>query len=191
MVKNSPTPLTPSPPPARPGASACPPPPRVVKRDWKGEWCKMYEPTEIDFQILNYISCHGPASLSQLVEAFPSVSAVEYRVCQLAAPEYRSVAGMPEEIPNTSYLVESYRFADTDLGKTTEYLGIYTLSERGKKAVQDHSYRTKSARKELWLKNAWIPILVTLAANLLVLGIKWLLPLIQEWLPSILQRIFS
>lgn len=155
----------------------------------------MYEPTETDFQILRYIAKHGSTSISQLESRFPAMESLEYRVRQMATPQSKSSgsghSSFRVPIPNTSYLLEDYRdFKDGPFTKV-EYLGTFHLTEFGRKAIQDHTQSTKSARKELWLKNAWIPILVTLAANLLVLGIKWLLPLIQEWLPSILQRIFS
>lgn len=38
--------------------------------------------------------------------------------------------------------------------------------------------------KELWIKNAWIPILVSVATNLVISGLKWLWPLIQQWLSN-------
>lgn len=38
----------------------------------------------------------------------------------------------------------------------------------------------KTQTKTLWLKNAWMPILVTIGTNLLVIGIKALWPLILE-----------
>ena len=45
----------------------------------------------------------------------------------------------------------------------------------------------KADTKRLWLKNAWIPILVSVATNLIIVGIKQLLPLIQELLSRILS----
>ncbi|QAT48546.1 hypothetical protein EQM14_01430 [Caproiciproducens sp. NJN-50] len=42
----------------------------------------------------------------------------------------------------------------------------------------------KRRNKELWIKNAWIPILVSVATNLAINGLKWLWPLIQEWVSS-------
>ena len=145
----------------------------------------MYELTDIEFQILQYAIEHEPIGISQLKDKFPSVSSLEYRVRQMATPQYQPIAGGKEAIPNSSYLLENYQLVKDGLYTRMEYLGTFYLTELGKKAVQDHIQRTKSARKELWLKNAWIPILVSLATNLVIDGTKWLLPQILEWLSHI------
>ena len=86
-------------------------------------------------------------------------------------------------IPNTAYIEQDYESIKTDIGET-EYrpLGIYHLTEFGYKSLQDYEYNQAAHKREIWLKNAWIPILVTLVTNLLIHGIKELWPLIQEWL---------
>lgn len=155
----------------------------------------MYEPTETDFQILQYIAKHGSTSISQLESKFPTMESLEYRVRQMATPQSRSAgsgrSGFRVPIPNTSYLLEDYQeFKDGPLTKV-KYLGTFHLTEFGRKAIQDHVRSTKSARKELWLKNAWIPIIVSFVTTVLTNYLIPKLPQILEWLSNILQRIFS
>ena len=155
----------------------------------------MYEPTETDFQILRYIAKHGSTSISQLESRFPAMESLEYRVRQMATPQSKSSGSGHSSyrvpIPNTSYLLEDYRdFKDGPFTKV-EYLGTFHLTEFGRKAIQDHTQSTKSARKELWLKNAWIPIIVAFVTTVLTNYLIPKLPQILEWLSSILQRIFS
>lgn len=49
-------------------------------------------------------------------------------------------------------------------------------------------YRSYKAELRFWLilKSLWLPIVVSIITNLTVDGIQWLLPLIQQWLSSIL-----
>ena len=54
------------------------------------------------------------------------------------------------------------------------------LSDNGKRYL----LFLKNRAKQLWLKNAWIPILVTIITNLIIDGVKWLLPLVSQWLSS-------
>lgn len=35
----------------------------------------------------------------------------------------------------------------------------------------------KAQRRDLWMRNLWIPIIVSLVTNLILIGIRWLLPL--------------
>lgn len=78
----------------------------------------------------------------------------------------------PYSVPNTSYI---------------EVIGdIFCIAPLGKKALQDYQKQNKVDKRMLWLKNAWIPILVSIATNLIIDGMRQLLPLIQEWVSSFL-----
>ena len=55
-----------------------------------------------------------------------------------------------------------------------------------------HYFELKNKEKrQLWLKSAWLPIIVTLATNLLVAVLKWLSPLILKWCTNFLEKISS
>lgn len=149
----------------------------------------MTELTEIDIQILRFVSKSEPASLEAIKLKFPTASSIEYRVKLLSTPEYRRVGNLPitNPVPNSSYLSQD-RIETVVNGRVKiEMLGTYRLTENGQKFLQDYGQKARSDRKELWLKNAWIPILVTLATNLVISGVKWLFPLIVQWLASSLR----
>ena len=145
------------------------------------------ELTEIDVEILTFIEARGSADIESIKNKFRDIPAIEYRVKVLSTPEYFRPPSAHFSIPksNTSYLRESVESVIDSKGFcNVKHLGIYQLTEFGEKELQDYRQRKKSDLRELWLKNAWIPMLVTLATNLLISGIKWLLPLIQQWLSS-------
>lgn len=50
--------------------------------------------------------------------------------------------------------------------------------------VQDEFAEYKYQKRIMWLKSIWVPIAVTVAANLLIDVLKQLLPLIQQWLTN-------
>ncbi|MGX8711662.1 MAG: hypothetical protein ACQGTM_15625 [bacterium] len=140
----------------------------------------MVELTETDFEILKFINENEPVELSKIRAEFPSISSLEYRISRLKSRDYQGNATILVPIQNTSYILEKYN------EETDKALGIYFTTDMGKKALQDHERQSKAAKRELWLKNAWIPILVTLATNLVIGALKWLWPLIQRWASSFL-----
>lgn len=62
----------------------------------------------------------------------------------------------------------------------------FTSSSAGKRLVEDFLDKERISRKELWLKNAWIPILVSIATTLAINVLKSLWPLIQQWASNFL-----
>lgn len=143
----------------------------------------MAELTDNDIKILRYIKKHDSASLSQMETAMPDVAALHYRIEQLSMPKYRGAPGISLPIQNTAYIAQDYEIVTSESGRRVhQSLGTYRLTAFGDKALQDYEYNYITHRRELWLKNAWIPILVTLVTNLSIYGIKLLWPLIQGWL---------
>ena len=142
--------------------------------------------TDNDVKILKFIKRHQPTSLKDIEHAMSKVSSIQYRVEELATHDRKYFQNFSIPIDNTSYIEEDYEnVKDEATGIThTKPLGLYSLSEFGEKALQDYEFEALLRRKELWLKNAWIPILVTVVTNLAISGIKWLLPLIQGWFSS-------
>ena len=146
----------------------------------------MVDITEIDIQILQFVSSRDAASLESIKSRFPKVLSIEYRVKLLSTPEYKRFGNLPisNPVPNSSYLSQDY--GDVMDGNITKHVPLdrYRLTDSGRKFLQDNIRTTKSERRELWIKNAWIPILVTLATNLVISGVKWLFPLLTQWLAS-------
>ncbi len=147
----------------------------------------MVDLTENDVKILRYIKKYGSSSIADMENAMPDIKALCYRVEVLSTPEYRKVHSISLPIENTAFLEEDYELATTDIGETvSKPLGVYRLTAFGDKTLQDYEHQRISRQKELWLKNAWIPILVSLVTNLLIHGITELWPLIKGWASHIL-----
>ena len=154
----------------------------------------MQEITDIDAKILKYIERRGSAEAAEIKGKFPNVSAIEYRLKTLSTPEYRKIGNVPFSIPkeNSSYLRERSTSTVDERGIThVKALGIYELTEYGKRELQNYSQERSSARKELWLKNAWIPIIVSLITTAVANYILPKLPQILRWLSNTLSGIAS
>lgn len=141
--------------------------------------------TETDYSILEFVKNNEPVSLADILQGMPNVATLEYRIKLLSSPEYHQ--SIPFFKDNSSCLEEEFECIES-LEGYNEYVGlkIYTLTDMGGKALQDYHIKTKRRCREMWLKNAWIPILVSLATNLVINVIKRLLPLIQVWVSSFL-----
>lgn len=122
-----------------------------------------------DAEVLKYFRKHSPASASDAEKALPDTGAVEHRIAALTKLD---VELLSEDV-------------DTDLSGARELhrgLGVYRITPKGEIALDDYLAEQKQHRKELLLKSAWMPILVSIAANIAIDGIRQLWPLIQQWL---------
>lgn len=139
---------------------------------------------QIDFEILDFIEANSPTDIETIKKRFPGIASVEYRVESMSKQKYNSTERFP--LKNSSLLVQQYEYVDTDLGPHAKKTGIYEITDGGRKALQDYKREITSKRRELWLKNAWIPIIVSIATTLSINGLKQLWPLIQRWVSSFL-----
>ena len=86
--------------------------------------------------------------------------------------------------------LQRYEFIKADWLHTVEddiYLGTVSITKIG----LDYLEYIQKGNILFWLKNAWIPIVVSLVTNLLVIALKLLLPQILQWLSSFLSKILS
>ena len=149
---------------------------------------------DIDAKILQYIARHGSADMTAIKAHFRSIAAIEYRVKTLASPEYRYIPNTPISTPkpNSSYLHERTTSSVDEIGCAhVKHLGIYELTEFGQRALQNYTQAARTAQKELWLKNAWIPIIVSLVTTVTANYILPKLPQILQWIASILSKTSS
>ena len=136
--------------------------------------------SENDFKVLEYIRSHGPTTVEDVERALPDVDSVPFRIAQMRGQTYRRSGGAQRTKLNASYLHEKItHVAEEDTETITDFRITYTLTDLGRTALQDYKLTQKSQRRELWFKNAWIPILVTIAAALVIRALEWLFPLIQ------------
>lgn len=142
----------------------------------------MDELTSIGFKILDFVNANGPTNVETLKNNFPDIDSIDLRAHEMSKIKYNSTGRVP--LKNSSFLVQKYECVSTDLGPHQKETGIFSITDYGKKALQDYKESVKEKRKELWLKNAWIPILVSVATTSLINGLQWLLPLIQQWVSN-------
>ncbi len=130
--------------------------------------------TKLDAQILRFVQHKGFATIEEIQSAFPKINAIELRVSDMSKPEERFEAKRIWTVPNTSYLL-----------KTND---IYHLTALGEKALQDYDAADVDRKRELWLKNAWIPILVAFITTVVTNYILPKLPALLQWLASMFAR---
>lgn len=152
----------------------------------------MIELTEIDAKILAFISHNGSSTMEQLKKQFPAVSSLEFRVKLLAKSDYERIRNISIPISNTAYLSQDHETKRDNNGfASVHYLGVYRLTTFGEKALQDYQQSRRSYKRELWLKNAWIPIIVSLVTSAIANCILPRLPQILQWAASTLSKIVS
>lgn len=118
--------------------------------------------TACDAEVLRYFRKHGPAPTADAKKALPDIGSAEHRIAALAKPD----TGLLAEDADTSY--EPMRPLHVGLG-------VYRITPKGELALDDYLAEQERHRKELWLKNMWLPIAVSFVTALLTLGLKDLL----------------
>lgn len=109
-----------------------------------------------EYEILNYIYKNNSVSLDNLKARFPEEASIELRIRGFGRTAARPALIEP--------LFESKFNGEETVSVPTQ---TYKLSEIGKSALQDYKAANKIYKKELWLKNAWIPIIVSLTTTAL------------------------
>lgn len=126
----------------------------------------LLEITDNEIKILEYIKTNKNVSTEQLKAMFPEIDAIDLRVKRMYL--YK----------NPSPLLKS---------NVIETVHVYNLTEQGLKALQDHALYKKKRTRELWLKNAWIPIIVSVTTTLLTHYIlPWLIQILKSATCSLL-----
>lgn len=139
---------------------------------------------ENDYVLLDYINRNEPIEKDKLIAKFSEqIDSVEYRIQLLEEPDYEMDDPLFKiAIKNSSFIISDYDVYTKPSGTTLHRdLGIYRLTALGKKSLQDYKKAERKAARRLWLENCWIPIIVSVATNLVIAVLKLLLPLIQQW----------
>lgn len=132
----------------------------------------------LDYKILDYVSKFDKVTKKDVISHFSkSISDIEYRFNLLCKETYKEPFMYP------GYIAIEYKEVTDSSGVTHfEPTGYFYLSNSGRKALNDYKEAQRRERRTLWLKNAWIPILVTIATNIALSVLKWLLQLILRLL---------
>lgn len=132
----------------------------------------------LDYEILDYVSKFDKVTKEAVISHFQkSIPDVEYRFDLLCRYTYNQSTRIPGYI-----VVECKKSAGPFLDLMPEPTGFYCISDKGRKALNDYKIAQKREKRMLWLKNAWIPILVSIVTNLIISALKQLLPLILRLL---------
>ena len=123
----------------------------------------MHQLTKLDADILAFIREKEFVTLDDVKQRFPKMETTEYRI-QLMS-EASDALIYPER---TYWQDEIGQLLHDDTGR-------YGLTPDGEKALEDYQYEHRLRDRELWIKNAWLPLLTTVAFNLIKAGIEWLL----------------
>lgn len=150
----------------------------------------MSELSDVDFKILEFINENEPVEIKKIKSKFPEIASIGYQIEQMSKQTFSQSGSC--YIPNTSFIIQEYEEFEEPKGsfEPAKPLGIYTVTDFGKKALQDHKEYTKNRKKELWLKNAWIPIIVSFVTTATTMYIVPKLPYLLKLLIDIFQKIF-
>ena len=144
---------------------------------------------DIDAKILRFIKDHEPINLQTIVSGLPDIYAVEFRVKQMCSSGHYTHSRTTDH--SSFYIQQDVRTYLDDSVTKQEYMDAYRLTDQGQTVLQDYMHSTKKYRRELWLKNAWIPIIVAFATTVLANYLLPKLPQILKWASSILVGILS
>ena len=123
----------------------------------------MHQLTKLDADILAFIREKEFVTLDDVQKRFPKVETAEHRIQLMAKGSHALI--WPERI-----------CTQDEIGQFIPSLtGRYSLTLDGEKALEDYQYEHRLRDRELWIKNAWLPLLTTVAFNLIKAGIEWLL----------------
>ena len=151
----------------------------------------MYDLTEIDAKILQFIDSRGTADTAAIKKKFPD-TAIEYRLKKMSTPEVKYItSGFSVPIENTCFLHEQTEETVINGIFHVKGLGIYELTEYGTQVLENYLAAKHSARKDLWLKIAWIPIIVSFVTSPIANYILTKLPQILRWAANTLSKIAS
>ena len=143
--------------------------------------------SDLDFEILEFVCKNEPVSIEKIKKNFSKISSIEYRIKELSRRDFDEKTF--SYIPNTSVIVQKYENHSSD--KFTEQIavGTYESTDYGKNILQDFKNKKQIQNKELWLKNAWIPIIVAFLTTLIINYILPTLPYLLKLLVGILSKI--
>lgn len=113
-----------------------------------------FELNTIDYEILKFINKYSPVKKEKVFKKFPEKTfSTKHRIKNLS--EF-----------SVYYMREDYILLGTDVygSPQKEYLGTYSLTEKGKKITQDYILNCKIQRKETFLKI--FPIIISAIALL-------------------------
>ena len=127
----------------------------------------------LDYKLLKCINKHKHVSVEEIKNKFEKkMPVVDYRLVVLEK-ELKYI----DSEKNTTISITGR--------PSSKPTGFYKLNDAGKTALADYAAYRKDYKKNLWLKNAWIPILVSVITNVVIQLISPLILYLLSRLPRI------
>lgn len=148
------------------------------------------ELTDLDYKLLKYINKFESVSKEKIVHKFKNkIDSIDLRLTNLSF-ENDPISLLPDA--DHCYILEDTSSCSDGLGTSTiTYLNSYHITPYGKKVLQDYLFNKRNKSRTIWLKNAWIPIIVAFITTLLTNYIIPKLPKLIKWFYHILSKIVS
>ena len=136
---------------------------------------RLDELTDNDFAILKYLNKHNEVSEHVVFKHFKKLP-IQHHLSVLSGADYPLASSYINLAPNAEYILvikkpvydkHHVHYSDEFFIKITE-LGKYALN------------KVKSERKSFLRRSILIPIMVAAGTDLIIHGLRWLLPLIIE-----------
>jgi hypothetical protein len=128
------------------------------------------ELTPIDREILNYINQFESISKIDIMESFQKYENIEYLIKLLERCKHKRTP-----MGNSTYLNQ---YGESYIAKVEQSLDDYSITNFGKRALQNYLHKERQERKLLWLTNAKIPIVISIITYLILRVLEAVLRLI-------------
>ena len=131
------------------------------------------ELTDIDYKILEYIAKFDSVSEDSILNYFPNVESLGYRLEQLAKPDYHhSNPGILFTLPNTSYIEEEFNSHKRDGGQIVQISkNSYHITNLGRKTLQDYLDKKRKCSRFIFFDRLRYTVTTTIAVAALIVGI--------------------
>ena len=134
--------------------------------------------SDLDYKIIKFVLKKKSATVEEIEQSFPKTNNVKYRVEQLSKPMFSDRLGalISDSSPLKKDDIRLYEYAES----------VYIVTDYGKKLLEDYELDKRNHIKEMWVKNAWIPIIVAFATTLLT---NYLLPRLLHLLKLLIHTL--
>jgi hypothetical protein len=133
---------------------------------------------ENDYKILKFINEFSRVSKDEIIKNFNGkIDGIEYRINLLETPDFSNVSSLRIPIDNSSYIENEFETYEDDSFTKSRRTNFYYITDFGKRALQDHIHSSKKETRLIWIKNCWIPMLVSLVTTLTTIGLTQLIPM--------------
>ena len=129
------------------------------------------ELTKNDYKVLEYINRFTSVHKNDIEKHLNnSITSLDYVLSKLSKVDYKLNGDVPFPIANSNYIEEEFDRPTNDYETPRKSLNMFHITDIGRDVLQNYHIKQRVAKKELWLKNALIPVITVLgplAAGLL------------------------